>query len=76
MVLLAMCEFGMTYAAALRAVAEFKHCDPETLHSSICYWILVAGMEVHPARWFAGLVKEVEEGRENDEDGIYAAEGS
>ena len=68
MVLLAMCEYGMDYGKALGAVAEFKRLDPELLHSQVCYWLLAAGTEEHPTRWFARLVNEVEEMEEQDAD--------
>lgn len=68
MVLLAMYEFGMSYCAALMAVAEFKHLEYEPLHSRVCYWLLLTGTEEHPERWFARLVDEVREMEEHCED--------
>lgn len=68
MVLLAMCEYDMGYGAALAAVAEFRGWDREPLHGNVCYWLLAAGIEEHPTRWFARLVKEVKEMEEEDED--------
>lgn len=73
LVLYAMGEFGYSYDNALKAYAEFRGEAPEILHSVICYHMLCAGVETPAPRWFAQLVKELEE--KEYEDGLYAAEG-
>lgn len=60
MVLLAMTYRGWGYRRALQEAAAFKGIPPEVAHSSICYWMLNAGVETPAPVWFAELVKEVE----------------
>ena len=73
LVLYAMGEFGYSYENALNAYAEFRGVAPEPLHSDICFQMLGAGVETPAPRWFAQLVKELED--KEYEDGLYAAEG-
>lgn len=73
-VLMCMCEYPMDYWEALAAYADMKGLPVEPLHASMCYEMLGARVETPAPRWFAELVKEVEE-REY-EDGLYAEEGN
>lgn len=73
LVLYAMAEFGHSYENALDAYAEFRGVAPEIVHSAICFHMLGAGVETPAPRWFAQLVKELEE--KEYEDGLYATEG-
>lgn len=74
MVLYAMCEHGYSYWRAVAEVAAFYGRDKETEHSSLCYWVLAAGIETPLPALFKKLVAEVEiyEKEEADENGIHA----
>lgn len=68
MILLAMVEYGLNYSEALQEVADFKQCAPELMHSGLCYWMLVAGIETPAPIWFNKLVDEIINGDDFDDE--------
>ena len=72
LVLMAMCDYSLTYQQAVQEVADFYHDNPERVHSQICYWLLFAGIETAAAPLFEKMVQEVAALEEEEyEDGIY-----
>ena len=71
-ILYAMAAEVITYEEARDIYAEWLGDAPERVHASVCYDILRSGAEIPPAKYLQELLEELKE----DEDGVYAAEGS
>lgn len=61
LILYAMREHSISYWRAVAEVAAFYGRDKATEHSSLCYWVLAAGIETPLPALFKKLVREVED---------------